>query len=399
VLIYKKYSASPEYKDMKSIDTLKELLDILMRKSIERIKNFMILKIKKLRVVGTSSQNVQQELLLVKEISPFLFKHSPELFNELLQAYVLTMSWYYKSHFQRYLTSLEKLKIYQYDYNYLIGGQQSYFQKSSNILDYSIAKRFQIINAQDPTVLLAQIAENNPITFHMEIGFRSFNLALIDNGSVEYLFLNEFFQVGSMEVVNKALDEIFKPTYRIGIQYTKNLTHQTFDMFGILILIRLSQSLILELQKRKIPVLEDYLNLQLITLWPTFQKLIDQNCENLKRSSLKSSSISEIHPLNPHFLTIQFTNLVYGFLKLSNSNEILIESKQEPLFNSIIRLRSEFESVLTKLSKNLKPQSKVESFLFVNYNYILSYLQGCEGELTEIEIEHFKLLVDAFQPK
>lgn len=397
-LIYEKYSQDPEFTNMKSLDNLKKLLSILMNKTIERIKNFMILKIKKLRVVGTSSQNVQQELLQSKEICPFLLQHYPNLYDELLKAYIFTMRWYYRSHFTRYLTSLEKLKLNQFDQNYLIGGQQSFFQKNSNILDYTIGKRFQIINAEDPTVMLAQIAESNPLTSNIEIGFRSFNLALIDNGSVEYLFLTEFFQSKNIELINNSFDEIFQPTYTIGIQYTKRLIYQTFDIFGLLLLIRLSQSLIFELQKRKIPVIENYLNLQLITLWPNFQKLIDLNCENLKRSSLKSSAISEINSLNPHFLTIQFTNLVYGFLKLSNSNEILIESKQEPLFNSIIRLRSEFESVLTKLSKNLK-SNKSEAFLYLNYNYILSFLESCEGELADLEIEHFKLLVKAFEPK
>jgi len=386
--IYSQYKE--KYPNLKSLKTLTETLDLLYIKAIERIKNFMVAKIKALRTIGTPSQVIQNQLIQCRDIYVFLKQKSPSLALELRQAYVYTMKWYYHSHFQRYLQSLSKLSVHVIDREALIGGQQSIFKKNITVGDYSLGKRDQIIHAQDPTVMPAQIAEYNQLKYHMETGFRSFNLAMIDNGSVEYLFLMEFFQLDAE--VNGVFEQIFTDTYQLGISYTKELISNTLDIFGVLILIRLSQGLIFELQRRRIPVIEDYLNLQLITLWPKFQSLIDLNCENMKRSSSKSSAISGMKPTTAHPLTFQFANLLSGFLKLTGIEQ---QTTQEPLYNSIQRLRNDYESVLTKMSKNLKQN---ELFLYNNYSFVLGILTECEGSLAGSETEHFRMLVDAYKP-
>lgn len=387
--IYQQYQK--KYPNLKSLITLTKILDSLYIKAIERIKNFMVAKVKALRTIGTPSQVIQNQLIQCREIYPFLKARAPSLALEIRQAYVYTMKWYYHAHFQRYLQSLSKLTLHVIDKESLIGGTQSIFKKSASVIDYSLGKRDQIITAQDPTVMPAQIAEYNHLKFHMETGFRSFNLAMVDNGSVEYLFLMEFFQMDAE--VNGLFEQIFTDTFQLGISYTKELIQNTFDVYGVLILIRLSQGLVFELQRRRIPVIEDYLNLQLITLWPKFQNLIDLNCENMKRSSSKSSSISGLKPTTTHPLTLQFTNLLTGFLKLTGIDQ---QTTQEPLYNSIQRLRNDYESVLTKISKNLKQN---ELFLYNNYSFVLGILTECEGALADSETEHFKLLVEAYKPK
>lgn len=48
----------------------------------------------------------------MKELFLFMAHHSIQLTDEIAQAYVNTMRWYYLSHFQRYHRSLEKLKMH-----------------------------------------------------------------------------------------------------------------------------------------------------------------------------------------------------------------------------------------------------------------------------------------------
>lgn len=50
----------------------------------------------------------------------------------------------------------------------------------------------------------------------MEIGFRSFNLALIDNAAVEYQFLTDFFQLKNGEEATKSFNKIFDRTFQHG---------------------------------------------------------------------------------------------------------------------------------------------------------------------------------------
>jgi hypothetical protein len=377
-LIYGKYSKEV---DINALKQLNSLLDALNARALERIKQFIVSRIKRLRVIGTPSQVVQNELLSVKEAFLFLQKQQPSLALELKQAYVYTMRWYYRAHFHRYVTSLDKLKLQIYDKSTLIGGVHSYF--SSQQIDYTIGKRAQVVTAEDPTVMLAQIAEYNPVVSHMEVGFRSFNLALCDNASVEYLFMVEFFG----ENANALLEQIFDPTYKLGSAYTKSLI-SSYDIFGVLILIRLAQSLIFELQKRRIPVVEDYLNLQMILLWPKFQQLVDMNCENMKRSATRSSAIAAVNTKQPHPLTVQLTNLLYGFYQLTHKDT---QTTQEPLYQSIQRLQNDYESTMTRMSKSSK---KGELFLYVNYSHVLSVLGECDG----FDRDHFKTLVSAFEP-
>lgn len=418
--IYNKYFNDEKFKGMKSLPNFQKLLNYLNLKCVDRIKNYMIKKIKSLRTIGTSSQIVQNDLLKNKYIFKYLMEKEPKLAQELQDAYILTMSWYYKSHFKRYLRSLEKMKIYPSDKTFLIGAtsSESYFRKQQQpiIKDYNIGKRYEIINAQDPTVILGHIAESNNVQFHMEIGFRSFNLALVDNGSVEYLFLIEFFNLKNENAIVK-FNEIFKQSYELGNEYTKRLISETFDIFGVLILIRLSQALIFELQKRRIPTLENYFNLTMIILWPKFQHLIDLNCESMKRSSSKVSVFSSIDTNpngsnKPHFLTVRFVNLIVGFLKLNFKHQETIQqhTTQEPLYNSCVRLRMEFESIMTKINSKINYSKKDDfSFLLNNYSYIYSQLLQFENEgdadadtttyddLVKDELEHFKLLVDAYK--
>lgn len=368
-----------KYKDDKlgSMEQLSKLLDALNVRALERIKQFMITQIKQLRIVGTPSQVVQSRMLNAKEAFLFLQKREPSLALELRQAYVYTMRWYYREHFHRYTMSLEKLRIPPMDKSILIGGSQSYFHTQQN--EYTVGKRANMITAEDPTVMPAQIAEHNPTTQYIETGYRSFNLALCDNASVEYLFIVEFFGGDA----NALLEQIFDPTYKLGSSYTKALITSTYDIFGVLILIRLSQSLIYELQKRRIPMVEDYFNLQMILLWPRFQQLVDANCENMKRAAVKSSSISSITVSKPHPLTVQFANLIYGFQQLTAR-----PGTQEPLSQSMSRLCHDYESVMTKLGKNTKQS---ELFLYKQYGHVLSIVGGEERA-------HFEKLVAAFEP-
>ncbi len=180
---------------------------------------------------------------------------------------------------------------------------------------------------------------------------------------------------------------------------------ETFDSFGILICIRISQKLQFELQHRRIPILDDYFNLQLITLWPRFQVIIDANCDSIRRASTKSSFYGSNDSVAPHQMTQHFASFVSGLLKLSNND---LDTKQsEPLSASLTRLQNDFESALTKLSTVIgsahdKKKSNVnafkrEQFLYNNYFLVTTILSENEGEYAEEQIKHFKTLTEAFE--
>lgn len=134
------------------------------------------------------------------------------------------------------------------------------------------------------------------------------------------------------------------------------------------------------------PVLESYLNLQLINLWPRFQLVMDAHCDSLRRSTAKASvhafggqddgagKSSSSAALVPHQITQSFSSFVAGILSLCEE-----DSESEPVANSLLRLRNEFESLLTKISASFGSSkaaggSKREKFLFNNYFLVSTIL-------------------------
>lgn len=81
--------------------------------------------IKSLRIPNSNVQVVQKTAFLkYKELFVFMSKHHPQLADEIAQAYVNTMRWYYLYHFTRYQKSLEKIKLIILDKTDLIGYEE-----------------------------------------------------------------------------------------------------------------------------------------------------------------------------------------------------------------------------------------------------------------------------------
>lgn len=495
------------YKGSAAFEQLKQGIDILTGKALERVRDFVISQIKLLRSSTTkSSQVIQQDLLRVKEGFKFLKLHQPKLANQLQVAYLYTMKWYYQSRFAKYLYALEKLSLRHVDNTMVLGNTMganddklNYFGgiggigggmggglknwiysgnsnsshgtnnannmiPNQNKLTYSeylasVDKRLDILqdshHGTHKTSIPAQIAETTPFGYWIEFLFNQWYTALIDNVIVEYLFVVEFFYDGeekyhhvqipksepgeSRESREDSFEEkdwsllIFENVYNIGKEFltwlvshlpslfltgnrgssfgssrvTSGFTHSpqgTCDAYAILLMIRIIQSFQAELHNEfHIPVLEDHLNSLFLILWPQFTRIIDSNCDSMKKSVIRLPNNSS--NLAPTIITQQFGQLLLGLLKLSIIN---IEGKDgfeslrgEPLYTSITRLTNDFENTLTKLSNQIKNSSEKEIFLYNNYFLIVNILKNenkdsCNDFISE-KIHHFEMLCNAYK--
>ncbi|CAI4056606.1 hypothetical protein N7582_000658 [Saccharomyces uvarum] len=405
----------------KDFDKLCQLLDILKNVILERSKRLIISKIKSLRNHHPiPSQRLQTQLLKVQKIFPFIRDNNLSLALELRQAYCYTMKWYYKEYFSRYIRSLTILQFQQIDSqfalgnglsttsvsgfsnssslffsNYLTTSATNAFYNKVSVTDeeinryFQIKKRLNVLTQEDNTVMVSQIAENNTTKNYIEIGFKNLNLAILDNCTVEYLFLKEFFAINddNHEEINGLLEQIFQPTFDEATEYTQQLIQYNYDIFGVLISIRVANQLQFESERREIPSMFDsFLNGQLIQLWPRFQQLVDFQCESLRKVAITtnvakygSSNATNNDPLtSPHELAVQFGKFLISFLTLAITHKLAIDERSEPLYNSIIRLRNDFETVMTKCSKKTKSP---ERFLTTNYMYLYNNLQQLHLQL------------------
>lgn len=392
---------------VKAIEDVKPLLTDIKNKAVERIRDYLVSQIKALRSPNINAQIIQQKnLVKFKDLYSFLSRAHPTLTEEIMQAYINTMRWYYLSNFTRYHQALEKLKIHTTDRNDLLGGDPS-SQRSGNLLPggragsaghdpFSLGRRIDILKTSNHMAISSYVAEEDKSVHGIEVPFRNFNLALVDNISAEYSFMTEMFSAKSFHQISRRAVEIFEPVFALGQAFTKQLIENTTDCLGVLLCVRLNQQAAFELQRRKVPVADSYINIINMELWPRFQVIMDMHCESLKRV-LSGSGRSAVSALSltggddskqssaPHFLTQRFGQLLHGILALSSE-----AGDDEPVSNSLARLRAEFDSLLTRLSRISGDAKSRERFLFNNYSLILTIISDTHGKLATEQKEHFE---------
>jgi hypothetical protein len=268
---------------------------------------------------------------------------------------------------------------------------------------FSIGRRTEAIKTSSSSALSSYLAEEDKQTHYLEHPFRSFNLALIDNASFEYSFLSSFFApTQNFHAISRTFEAIFALTFNYGQTLTKSLVENSVDALGILLCVRLNQHFAFELQRRKVPAMEGYVNATNMLLWPRFQMVIDIHCESLRRatsalsgrpvtSTLLTGSSFNAQSTAPHQLTQRVASFLHGILSLSSE-----AGDDEPVANSLGRLRGDYEAFMTKLSKGVSDQRKRERFLFNNYSLVGTILEGTQGRLADENRTHFEKLKEAY---
>jgi hypothetical protein len=318
-----------------------------------------------------------------------------------------TMRWYFLNQFTRYLKALEKVKLHVLDKHDVLGQDDG--TRKSNMMSaskpngpqhdaFNLGRRIDLLKTPNQTALSSFLAEEDRTTHYLEFPFRNFNLALVDNASAEYSFLTSFFSPAlSLATVSKHFNYIFEPTFSLGQNLTKSLITETYDCLGLLLCVRINQHLAFELQRRKIPAVDAYINGTSMLLWPRFQVVMDQHCESVRSVtsgvSTRKPSASEAAKQSaaPHFMTQRFGQFMQGILDLSTE-----AGDDEPVSTSLGRLRSEMEAFLTKTGKGIGDSRKRERFLYNNYSLILTIIGDLEGKLAVEQQEHFESLKRAF---
>ncbi|ROW02205.1 hypothetical protein VSDG_02462 [Cytospora chrysosperma] len=377
----------------------------------------LTLKIKALRSPHINAQIIQQQnFLKFKDLYTFLHKHQPTLANELCRAYMNTMRWYYFNQFSRYHKALEKIKLHVIDKTDMIGHEDT--SRKATVLSsttrglsgpphdaFNLGRRIDLLKTTNQAAISSYLAEEDQATHYLEVPFRNFNIALVDNATAEYTFLASFFTPAlSMATIGKNFNYIFEPTFQLGHGLTKSLVSETYDGLGLLLCIRLNQHLQFELQRRRVPAMDGYVNGAAMMLWPRLQVVMDSHRESVRAltSSLPArplpASAAKTTSAAPHVATQRFGQLLHGILALSAE----AGDDDEPVATSLGRLRVEMEAFLTRYSQahfGADVQGrKRERFLYNNYSLILTIIGDVGGgKLAGDQVEHFEGLKRAFQ--
>lgn len=176
--------------------------------------------------------------------------------------------------------------------------------------------------------------------------------------------------------------EMFQDVFKMSTDFLALITEGTCDVYGVLLIIKLIHNFQQKLHENHIPALDDHLNLLLLTLWPMFSKLVDLNCDALKRQIPRTPK--SLVPLN---VTQQFALFYLGLLRLS--------SEGEPSVTAITRLRNAYESNITKAANAFRGHDK-ETFLDRNYSLVYTIVSNEAGDSVS-EINHFEKLASVYK--
>ena len=392
---------------IKALEDVKPLLDDLKAKAIERIRDFIVTQVKALRSPSINAHILQQQFFIpYKGLYAFLARHHPVLAEEIGQAYIYTMRWYYSSNFVRYQQGLEKLQLHVIDQYDLLGADPSASRRTGAKAPlpqhdtFNLGRRENILQNRSSSAISSFLAEEDKSPHYIETPFQNFNLALVDNVCAEYSVVTELFTTKTFQQVTRKVAEIFEPTFILGHNLTRQLVEHSADCLGVLLCVRLNQQFAFELQRRKVPVADSYINGTNMLLWPRFQKIMDLHCESLKRIATASnrgaaaafSLVGGNDPsrisLAPHAVTQRFGQFLHGILVLSSD-----ASDDEPVSNSLIRLRGEFEALMAKLAKGVGDATKRARFLFNNYSLVSTIISDTHGKLADEQKSHLEGLV------
>ena len=397
---------------IKAVEDVKPLLDDLKRKAIERIRDFTVAQVKAIRSPNINAQILQQQTFLkYKHLYAFLARNHNTLADEIGQAYINTMRWYYNQNFTRYHAALSSLQTHAVDQHDLIGTESSTSRRTTTASGkptlashdaFNIGRRAEILKSTS-SAITSYLASETKTPQYMEIPFQNFNTTLIDNVCFEYGITAELFSTTkTFQQVSRKSTEIFEPVFSLGQSLTKSLVETSTDCLGVLLCVRLNQHYAFELQRRKCPVAESYINATNMLLWPRFQQIMDLHCESLKKASStaststarnatnatlsslvnsSSSSAADSSSVAPHIITQRFGQFLHGILVLSSE-----AGDDEPVSNSLNRLRNEYDAFVTKLSKSVggaSDQRKRQRFLENQYSLIRTIVGDVEGKLAE----------------
>lgn len=331
------------------------------------------------------------------------------------------MRWYYHTHFARYEGALRKLRIYHVDKLDLVGEDPLSRPAASGKLPghapLTLGRRSDTIRNAPSHALPSSTAEESKTPTYVETPFLFFNLALLDNACFEYSFLTTFQPAGSRlghaKAIARQFDDIFQPVLELGQSLTRSLIADSLDALGVLLMIRLTQHFAFVLQRRKVPTLDGYINGNHMLLWPRFQAVMDAHSESIKRltsgvpgraagggggggaatlAALGGAS-SGISSTAPKPVTQRFAQLLQGILELSSE-----AGDDEPVANSLGRLRSDFEGLLARLAQQFgageRARKEKERFLSNNYSLVLTILAEVQSSrLADSSKEHLRALL------
>lgn len=367
---------------------VKHVLDNLVLTSVVRVRSFLVDKIALLKRPNTNVNIVKENVLWPhRPLVEFVDQHAPQVFREVKNSYVETMSRTYYVLFKRYTAGLLTMKeILPNEYSDTLVGSLSAERttlwrkdrtvKAAGVTQFTLGDRLRVLrDVEGPAIVLATAVDNNERFFYEQI-HRSLGKMLSETCASEHMFCEHFFGEGG----GRLFDVFFRRIVGFLLDAVRTHTEPTRDAVGVLLALKVNEAQRSSMQKRNIMDLSDFFIQVDIILKPKFKKLFDENIASVASATTaiaKSESRSD-GDAGPHIVTRRFGEFVSSLLAIARFG-----TPDDSTLEGLRRLRSEYNGFLNTFAGLFARPKLRYVFLVNNVDFVLSTLKRNDVVSTE----------------
>lgn len=359
--------------------TLLPELERLKIRAISKIRDYFASKYKDLRRPKTNIQMLQQSALVkYAPLFQFLQQEASHSADEIRSWYVETMGKTIFNLFKNYYAQLMKLEDVKADRNDLVAVEEaavrSMFTNKVNLSKrsdaFTLGERDKILDQIETEPILVHVATAEVLKFPYEVLLRSVIKHLSDAATSEFLFIVDFFKTNSQDTFNN----IFKRTLSHILENLENYLLTTYDAIGILLIIKVTHSQRLVMQRRRIPVLDSFFDRICMLLWPRFKFVFDANLKSLRNANFRKLGNID---LTPHYVSRRYAEFVSSVLALTRGSDSfgIAGGGETMLLTDLQQIRVEILGLLERLSSQLPTSKERKVFIINNVDQMLQVFQ------------------------
>lgn len=312
-------SQTPSGREMKShIETLR-------LKAVARIREYFLARIAELRKPKTNVRMIQvNSLLKYSPLNSFLYESSPEIYREILDAYVDTMSRTLALCFRTYQAQLSRLDSHIASRNDLIAVEDAtlrdLFSSKVNLTKrgdtFFLGDRVNVLDLLQTNArpIIAHMALSTDTKYPYEMLFRSVLTHLMDSATNELVFAHQFF----MENGTEEFHAIFQRTLSAVLEQIENYLFNCYDCLAVLLMIKLTHAARRMMRMRKALVLENFFEKVSMLLWPRLKVIMDAQLRSIRLANAQRLGGVELHA---HYVSRRYAEFTSSVLLILNKGK------------------------------------------------------------------------------
>uniref|UniRef100_A0A915DQV1 Vacuolar protein sorting-associated protein 52 homolog n=1 Tax=Ditylenchus dipsaci TaxID=166011 RepID=A0A915DQV1_9BILA len=376
-----------EFKDAKAVGDVQDVIENLKYKAMEKIREWLLMKISLFKKPLTNYQIPQNALLKNRFFYEFLLANDRQVAREVKDEYVDTISKMFFSYFKAYLSRLFKLQMTDSaSKEDLLGAEDAPVKSYANLPSlfynskshtrsratvFSLGQRQTLLSVDLMAPLIVPHATQQANeTFQFEMLFRSIQYALVDHCSHEFLFLCDFFMVNGQLAVDM-FTEVMGRTIAHLLKALEEKITINYDAISLFLCICLCTKYSELMDSRSVVSIDGYWQSLTKLLWARLEMVMNKHNDSVRNLDVRKLQVPV--DTRPHYVIRRYAEFTCAFLvcsdlmgvgkKMDNRLQVMISKQQ-----------AEIEGLLNRLTSQLTSKKNRLVFQINNYDIILTVL-------------------------